>query len=291
MPSSPCSLPAPTRGPRCRGVPRGPAGPEAEDLPALGGDVQRPVDRAGHDVDRPLQGGQRLQDHADRGEIGTGVLCRRRARGGWRRRVSAPRRPSCSATPLWRGRAADRPTPWRRLRWSTVPDRHAVPSEPQAATSSAAATSSEPATSGPRDRHHGPFHDAVTNRVRAPRRSVIGSRRRTCGGHVEDPPATPALSKFVRYSGVSVVAVVTTQLTLFVCQHRLGWPPVSSNITATAVGAVPAYLLNRRWVWASPDRTRCAGRSSRSGRTRSSACSSPRRSSPSLRPSGAPPWR
>ena len=65
----------------------------------------------------------------------------------------------------------------------------------------------------------------------------------------EDPPATPALAKFVRYSGVSVVAVVTTQLTLFVCQHRLGWPPVSSNITATAVGAVPAYLLNRRWVW------------------------------------------
>ena len=57
------------------------------------------------------------------------------------------------------------------------------------------------------------------------------------------------LPKFVRYSGVSVVAVVVTQLTLLLCHRSLGWPGVTSNIVATAVGAIPAYLLNRRWVW------------------------------------------
>ncbi len=56
------------------------------------------------------------------------------------------------------------------------------------------------------------------------------------------------LAKLVKYSAVSVMSVVITQsllqLALFV-----GMPAVAANIVAVGLSAVPAYLVNRRWVW------------------------------------------
>lgn len=55
--------------------------------------------------------------------------------------------------------------------------------------------------------------------------------------------------KLLRFAGVSVVALVVTQSTLLLCKGILDWPGVTSNIVAVCLAAVPAYLLNRRWVW------------------------------------------
>ncbi|MDP9452852.1 MAG: GtrA family protein [Actinomycetota bacterium] len=55
--------------------------------------------------------------------------------------------------------------------------------------------------------------------------------------------------KPVRYSLVSVVAVAVSQLVLVTCNGVLDWSAVPSNLTAVAVGSIPSYVLNRRWVW------------------------------------------
>ena len=55
--------------------------------------------------------------------------------------------------------------------------------------------------------------------------------------------------KLLRFAGVSVVALVVTQGTLFLCKGVIGWSGVASNLVAVCVAALPAYLLNRLWVW------------------------------------------
>ncbi len=55
--------------------------------------------------------------------------------------------------------------------------------------------------------------------------------------------------KAIRYSLVSAVAVVVSQLVLLVCNGVLDWAPVPSNVTAVAIGSIPSYALNRAWVW------------------------------------------
>jgi len=56
-------------------------------------------------------------------------------------------------------------------------------------------------------------------------------------------------ARLIRFAGVSVIGVVVTQTLLILLKGGLGWAGVPANIVATAVAAVPAYLLNRRWVW------------------------------------------
>lgn len=56
--------------------------------------------------------------------------------------------------------------------------------------------------------------------------------------------------KVLRYSLVSVVAVVVSQLVLVICFGVLGWSGVPANLAAVSVGSIPSYTLNRRWVWA-----------------------------------------
>lgn len=56
-------------------------------------------------------------------------------------------------------------------------------------------------------------------------------------------------AQLVRYGAVSIVATTTSLvvLGLLVSTHLLapGW----ANVAATAVGTVPSFELNRRWVW------------------------------------------
>ncbi len=63
-------------------------------------------------------------------------------------------------------------------------------------------------------------------------------------------PKTPEGKKLIRYSMVSVVSTVVSQLSLFVIygfilQHSAIW----SNGLANAIATVPSYYLNRKWVW------------------------------------------
>ena len=60
--------------------------------------------------------------------------------------------------------------------------------------------------------------------------------------------------KAMKYSAVSVIAVPITQVILIVCHYGLGWGGVESNLMAVAITAVPAYVLNRYWVWGKKDK-------------------------------------
>ena len=60
-------------------------------------------------------------------------------------------------------------------------------------------------------------------------------------------------TKLLRYSGVSIVAVVVTQGVLGFGLVVFKWPPLVANIVAVTIGAVPAYLMNRSWVWGRRD--------------------------------------
>jgi putative flippase GtrA len=55
--------------------------------------------------------------------------------------------------------------------------------------------------------------------------------------------------KAVRYSAVSVVGVAVTQVFLLTLHGVFGWPGTAANVTAVCVASVPAYFMNRQWVW------------------------------------------
>lgn len=70
------------------------------------------------------------------------------------------------------------------------------------------------------------------------------------------PPAlaelarTPTGRKALRYSAVSVVSIVVSQLALFVTFDVMHLADAAwCQVIATAAGTVPAYTLNRYWAW------------------------------------------
>jgi putative flippase GtrA len=60
--------------------------------------------------------------------------------------------------------------------------------------------------------------------------------------------------KAMKYSAVSIIAVPITQIILIVTHYILGWPAFVANLLAVTVTAVPAYVLNRYWVWGKKDK-------------------------------------
>jgi putative flippase GtrA len=62
-------------------------------------------------------------------------------------------------------------------------------------------------------------------------------------------PGPAAARRFVRYASVSAISTVTTLLVLGVLVGLAGFPAIWSNLVATALGTVPSFELNRRWVW------------------------------------------
>jgi putative flippase GtrA len=52
----------------------------------------------------------------------------------------------------------------------------------------------------------------------------------------------------------SAVGVVVGQGTLYALDTGLGWDEVVSNVVAVTVSSIPAYLVNRYWVWQVRDR-------------------------------------
>jgi putative flippase GtrA len=59
--------------------------------------------------------------------------------------------------------------------------------------------------------------------------------------------------RLLRYAAVSLVATATSTLSLGVMVGVIGLAAVWSNIAATAIGTVPSFELNRRWVWGRTD--------------------------------------
>jgi putative flippase GtrA len=55
--------------------------------------------------------------------------------------------------------------------------------------------------------------------------------------------------KALRYSMVSLCGVAVTQVLILVFYAGLEWPAWVSNFIAVMISSVPAYLLNRAWVW------------------------------------------
>ncbi len=55
--------------------------------------------------------------------------------------------------------------------------------------------------------------------------------------------------RLLRYTGVSIITIVITQIVLLAGLWGLGLGGGAANAVAVSVGAVPSYLLNRAWVW------------------------------------------
>jgi putative flippase GtrA len=55
--------------------------------------------------------------------------------------------------------------------------------------------------------------------------------------------------KGLKYSAVSVVNVFVGQGMLILFHSVLGWGATTSNAAAVCISAVPAFYLNRAWVW------------------------------------------
>ncbi|MEJ7584816.1 MAG: GtrA family protein [Acidimicrobiales bacterium] len=60
---------------------------------------------------------------------------------------------------------------------------------------------------------------------------------------------TKLIMKALRYAGVSFVAVLVAQGLIFLFHGVLDFDAKMANGLAVAISSVPAYLLNRSWVW------------------------------------------
>jgi putative flippase GtrA len=62
--------------------------------------------------------------------------------------------------------------------------------------------------------------------------------------------------RVLRYLAASALNVVIGQALLLFAFTILLWSPVKANCFSAVVAALPAYLINRRWVWAQQGRSR-----------------------------------
>jgi putative flippase GtrA len=65
--------------------------------------------------------------------------------------------------------------------------------------------------------------------------------------------ANPLVAKLARYAVASMVGVVVGQSCLFLFYGALDLNGVLSNVLAVAISSVPAYIVNRYWVWKKTD--------------------------------------
>jgi putative flippase GtrA len=60
---------------------------------------------------------------------------------------------------------------------------------------------------------------------------------------------SPGGQKLIRYSMVSVVSVIVSQVVLFICTYAFRMHAFWGNVIACAVATIPSYELNRKWAW------------------------------------------
>jgi putative flippase GtrA len=57
------------------------------------------------------------------------------------------------------------------------------------------------------------------------------------------------MRKWFRYAAVSIIATATSLTILGVLVGLANAPAGWANVCATAIGTIPSFELNRRWVW------------------------------------------
>lgn len=67
------------------------------------------------------------------------------------------------------------------------------------------------------------------------------------------------IRKLFKYSMASAVAICVGQPVLWICFGVLGWAAVPANLASVSAGAVPNYLINRRWTWHQKGKNRLWG--------------------------------
>ncbi len=70
---------------------------------------------------------------------------------------------------------------------------------------------------------------------------------------------SPTIKKLFKYSMASVVGVAVGQPVLWICFGLLGWSAVPSNLASVTAGAIPNYLINRKWTWHQQGKNRLWG--------------------------------
>ncbi len=60
---------------------------------------------------------------------------------------------------------------------------------------------------------------------------------------------TDAGKRALRYSATSLIAVGITQILLLIFLRGLKYTETSSNLYATMITSIPAFVLNKYWVW------------------------------------------
>ena len=64
-----------------------------------------------------------------------------------------------------------------------------------------------------------------------------------------DRARSPGGKKAIKYTLVSVISVAVSQVVFAIAYNLFDWTAKSASVLATSVGAVPSYVLNRRWAW------------------------------------------
>lgn len=59
----------------------------------------------------------------------------------------------------------------------------------------------------------------------------------------------PWIAKWAKYSAASLSGVVTSTVTLVVLLEVVEMAPVTANMIAVTLGAIPNYLVNRAWTF------------------------------------------
>jgi putative flippase GtrA len=60
---------------------------------------------------------------------------------------------------------------------------------------------------------------------------------------------TEAGRRMIRYASTSLICVAITQVLIVVFYRGAKWTEVESNLAATMLTSIPAYILNKYWVW------------------------------------------
>ncbi len=84
--------------------------------------------------------------------------------------------------------------------------------------------------------------DAVTAQPSSPVHWLVGA-------HWLGRFRTPLAVRLWRYGAGSIVAFATSTVVLFVCLSLFKMGAITSTIVAFLAGAIPNWVLNRRWAW------------------------------------------
>jgi len=60
---------------------------------------------------------------------------------------------------------------------------------------------------------------------------------------------TPSLLRIWRYGAGSIVAFVTSGVAFYICIDWFGLGAITCSVIAFFAGALPNWVLNRRWAW------------------------------------------